>query len=357
MARRIALSFTALAGLLALACKTADPADTDGASSGSSSTTSVPTTTVTTASTGEPTTTGSSSGAETSTAESSGSATASGTGTSAAETSAATTGPAGPCAPIACGDGKTWACGDCLDNDGDGLVDLADPECISPCDDREDNFSTGLPGDNKDPCKQDCFFDGNSGGGKGDCAWDLACDPKSPGGVDCPYDAGKVCDEAQSMECVANCNTPSGCDCFGCCTISVDGVSHDIYLGDEDCSVANIEGCESCTKNDDCDDECEPQKCELCFGESELPEGCTMPESGGSPWRSRIESGNWPWIAVAHFSTCCRSSRPVSYSSLCGSYQPCRATTSGGGILYDILNSSTFSGITPRCVRAHSRHR
>jgi len=281
MARRIALSFTALAGLLALACKTADPADTDGASSGSSSTTSVPTTTVTTASTGEPTTTGSSSGAETSTAESSGSATASGTGTSAAETSAATTGPAGPCVPIACGDGKTWACGDCLDNDGDGLVDLADPECISPCDDREDNFSTGLPGDNKDPCKQDCFFDGNSGGGKGDCAWDLACDPKSPGGVDCPYDAGKVCDEAQSMECVANCNTPSGCDCFGCCTISVDGVSHDIYLGDEDCSVANIEGCESCTKNDDCDDECEPQKCELCFGESELPEGCTMPECEG----------------------------------------------------------------------------
>jgi hypothetical protein len=277
MARRIALSFTALAGLLALACKTADPADTDGASGGSSSTTSVPTTTVTTASTGEPTTTGSSSGAETSTAESSGSATASGTGTSAAETSAATTGPAGPCVPIACGDGKTWACGDCMDNDGDGKVDTADPECVSPCDDREDTFATGLPGDNMDPCKQDCFFDGNSGGGKGDCAWDLACDPKGPGGDKCPYDPNQNnCPDMQSEECINSCQAPNGCDCFGCCTVEVDGMEYNIYLGDEDCSLSDIASCEQCSINDDCDEECHPEECEVCFGQ-ELPEGCEDP--------------------------------------------------------------------------------
>ena len=278
MARRIAL-FTALAGFLSLDCKTTDPADTDAGSSGSSSsgpTTGTPTTLSTGSSTGEPTTSGSSTGPATTTGETSGSgsATATGTGTG---TTDATTGPVGPCMPIQCPDGKTWASGDCLDNDGDGLVDLADLECISPCDDREDTFATGLPGDNMDPCKQDCFFDGNSGGGKGDCSWDLACDPMNPGGEACPYQEGKVCADTQSMECTETCNTPSGCDCFGCCTIEIDGESHDIYLGDADCSVDNIDQCRSCTKNDDCDDPCMPEMCELCFGETELPEGCDMP--------------------------------------------------------------------------------
>jgi len=276
MARRIAL-FTALAGLLSLDCKTTEPADTDGASTGSSSTSLVTTTvtTATSASTGEPTT-GGSTAPDTTAGESSGSGGASATGTGTGTTDP-TTGPVGPCVPIACGDGKTWACGDCLDNDGDGLVDLADPECISPCDDREDTFATGLPGDNMDPCKQDCFFDGNSGGGKGDCDWNLACDPKNPGGDSCPYNEDKVCADTQSQECLDNCNTPSGCDCFGCCTIVIEGESHDIYLGDKDCSVENIAGCETCTKNEDCDDPCLPEMCELCFGESELPEGCDVP--------------------------------------------------------------------------------
>jgi len=272
MARRIAL-FTALFGFLLLDCKTSEPADTDGSTGGSSSTglTTTVTTTLTTATTAEPTTGGSSTGASTG---SSGGATASGT-------TDATTGPAGACTPIACGDGKTWACGDCLDNDGDGKVDLADPECISPCDDREDNFSTGLPGDNMDPCKQDCFFDGNSGGGKGDCAWDLACDPKNPGGDSCPYNPDKVCADSQSMECVSTCNTPNNCDCFGCCTVSANGMSHDIFLGSENCSVETIDQCQMCTKNDDCDDPCMPENCEICFGETEPPPGCDMPMCEG----------------------------------------------------------------------------
>lgn len=281
MTSRIAL-LTALSGLLTLGCKTSEPADTEG-SAGSSSTTSVTMTaaTLTASTTAEPTTGApTSTGEDPSTGGSSGSATATGseTGTTAAET----TGPAGPCTPIACGDGKTYACGDCLDNDGDGKVDLADLECISPCDDREDTFATGLPGDNMDPCKQDCFFDGNSGGGKGDCAWNLKCDPLNPGGNSCPYDPNfKSCPDSQSAECVATCNTPSGCDCFGCCTITVDGKTVDIYLGDKDCAADKLDQCETCTKNDDCDDPCMAENCELCFGQTELPPGCDMPECEG----------------------------------------------------------------------------
>ena len=278
MARRIAL-FTALFGFLSLDCKTTDPADTDGSTGGSTSSglTTTSTTTLTTLTTVDPTSSGSSStGPGTTDVGSSGSVSDTASGTT-----DMTTGPVGPCVPIACPDGKTWACGDCMDNDGDGLVDLADPECISPCDDREDNFSTGLPGDNMDPCKQDCFFDGNSGGGKGDCAWDLACDPLNPGGDKCPYNPDKVCSDTQSMECVATCNTPNGCDCFGCCTVSVDGMSYDIFLGSDDCSVDNIENCQMCSKNDDCDDPCMPEQCEICFGETDPPEGCDMPTCEG----------------------------------------------------------------------------
>ncbi|MCA9662300.1 MAG: hypothetical protein KC486_28430 [Myxococcales bacterium] len=185
----------------------------------------------------------------------------------------------GACTPTVCeSEGKILACGDCEDNDNDGKVDLADPECISPCDDNEETFATGLPGDNMDPCKQDCFFDGNSGGGKGDCAWNLKCDPMSPGGDKCPYDPDfNNCPMEQSQECVEGCITPNGCDCFGCCTVTVDGMDYDIYLGDETCKLADIDSCEKCTKNPDCDEDCNPDACEVCFGQTEPPEGCEEP--------------------------------------------------------------------------------
>ena len=194
--------------------------------------------------------------------------------TAVSASSSGSSGGGGACTPLDCG-GAIYACGDCMDNDGDGKVDLADPECVSPCDDLEDTFATGLPGDNMDPCKQDCFFDGNSGGGKGDCAWDLKCDPMSPGGDKCPYDENfNNCPDMQTQECVETCQVPNGCDCFGCCTIAVDGMVYDVYLGDADCSVDNIESCSQCTKNADCDDDCNPEMCEVCFGETEPPPGC-----------------------------------------------------------------------------------
>ncbi|MCB9748897.1 MAG: hypothetical protein H6713_02705 [Myxococcales bacterium] len=193
-----------------------------------------------------------------------------------ASTTTTTQGGGGECVQTEC-KGKLYACGDCQDNDDDGLVDQADPECIGPCDDDESSFATGLPGDNMDACKQDCFFDGNSGAGDDKCEWNLKCDPENPGGDDCPYDPDfSNCPEMQNEQCVMNCQVPNGCDCFGCCSVESDGMTYDIYLGDPDCSLAMIEQCQPCTKNDDCDDDCVPELCELCFGQDpdDLPPEC-----------------------------------------------------------------------------------
>ncbi|MBE7453888.1 MAG: hypothetical protein HS111_34975 [Kofleriaceae bacterium] len=112
-------------------------------------------------------------------------------------------------------------CTDGIDNDGDGLIDLADPECTSACDDDESSFGTGLPGDNRDPIWQDCFFDGNSGHGDDGCRYHSCC----------LYPTGhpSACTQQQlnqgacdvSQECINTCSpaTPPGCDCFGCCTV------------------------------------------------------------------------------------------------------------------------------------------
>jgi hypothetical protein len=260
---------------LAIGCKSPATGDTDtddtGSSSGSTSITTAPPATEP-----DPTTSSSSSSTGTTEPDPSGTTEPDPSGTTAitvSTTDETTTTGGGACIPLEC-DGALYACGDCMDNDGDGKVDGGDPECVSPCDDKEETFATGLPGDNMDPCKQDCFFDGNSGGGAGDCAWNLACDPQNPGGDDCPYNPDQNnCPEMQSDECVMTCQVPNGCDCFGCCTVEVDGMTYDIFLGDADCSLAAIETCATCTPNDDCDDECHPEDCEVCFGQ-ELPPEC-----------------------------------------------------------------------------------
>lgn len=185
--------------------------------------------------------------------------------------------------PIECEEGVLYECGDGEDNDGDGLVDLADPECVGPCDDDEKSFQTGIPGDNVD-CFQDCFFDGNSGHEDDNCWWNITCDPANPGeGGMCEYADSSMCNMEPPYDndlCAENClgNTPNGCDCFGCCTVTVDGQKINIYLGGaDDCSVDNLEACTSCTKNEFCDNPCEPEKCEVCVGGDELPEGCDDP--------------------------------------------------------------------------------
>src|SRR5690606_14679685 len=49
---------------------------------------------------------------------------------------------AGPCQPRPCG-GRVRACGDCSDDDGDGAIDAADPDCLGPCDDSEGELFNG----------------------------------------------------------------------------------------------------------------------------------------------------------------------------------------------------------------------
>ncbi|WP_224194427.1 hypothetical protein [Nannocystis pusilla] len=177
----------------------------------------------------------------------------------------------GNCAPKGCG-GQVQACGDCLDNDGDGAIDLDDPECLSPCDAREDVFATGSAGGKS--CALDCFWDGDAGPGDDGCRWDLRCDPARPGPGKCAYDPDRDCPAEQGAECLVACRAPNGCDCFGCCSLAAFGLDGAVYLGDPDCSLANLDECAQCTKNPGCENSCRPDLCEVCFGESAPPPGC-----------------------------------------------------------------------------------
>jgi hypothetical protein len=207
-----------------------------------------------------------------------------------------------------------YECGDCEDNDGDGKADAGDPECVGPCDDDESEFATGIPGDNMDPCNQDCFFDGDSGAGNDGCKWNLKCDSENPGGDSCPYDPNyKNCTPATPQECLDSCPVPPGCDCFGCCTITKDGMDYDVYIGSPGCSIDMIQNCQSCTKQEVCDDPCEPEKCELCFGQDpeDLPEGCDNPECDmGEPCTTDNMGGDTCPEGYFCLSGCCAPFEP-----------------------------------------------
>jgi hypothetical protein len=172
-------------------------------------------------------------------------------------------------------------CSDGIDNDGDGRVDYDDPECVGPNDNDESSFATGIPGDNVDACKQDCFFDGNSGMGDDHCLWQLKCDPLAQGGS-CPYDPTYAAQHAtecsvsasQSQACIASCRklVPNGCDCFGCCLIP--GAPQAIRLA-ATCTAAKFNdptACPPCTQVTQCANTCE--HCEICIGKPTLPADC-----------------------------------------------------------------------------------
>lgn len=171
------------------------------------------------------------------------------------------------------------ACSNSIDDDMDGLADGLDPECTGPADNDEASFGTGIPGDNRDPFCQDCFFDGNSGAGDDHCRYATECltggTPTRPGcGMDCTV----------SMECLDFCRarTPNGCDCFGCCTVAdASGATVDILIGGA-CSEATLSDptiCPRCTKATDCTNTC--GRCELCPGRTiaDLPADC-YPDGG-----------------------------------------------------------------------------
>jgi hypothetical protein len=184
-------------------------------------------------------------------------------------------------------------CNNCVDDDGDGLIDGADPECTGPSDQREDSFATGIPGDNVDPVFQDCFFDGNSGEGDDGCFRPTCCLTDGPGDG-CPPPGPPPNDCTVSQQCIDTCGplTPPGCDCFGCCTVCDDTTCVDIATGlaSSSCNADNLAdttACPRCVKATDCSSECDPDNCILCPGQTQddLPAHCqgqTCPE-GVSP--------------------------------------------------------------------------
>ncbi len=171
---------------------------------------------------------------------------------------------------------KLYKCGNGLDDDKDGKIDLLDPECTSPCDDDEGSYQTLLPGQNMD-CKSDCYWDADSGVGNDNCQWNLKCDKQNPGkDIGCAYNAGeKMCTPQVPQLCLDVCVPliPNGCDCFGCCQIA----GQFYYLNSNpQCNLNNLAACNHCTFFPQCANPCDKQACEVCFGEDvdDLPPEC-----------------------------------------------------------------------------------
>lgn len=223
----------------------------------------------------------------------------------------------GSCTPLVLADGTTPQCADCTDNDGDGKVDGQDPECAGPLDNDEKTFGTGIPGDNMDACKQDCFFDGNSGQGDDKCEWNLKCDPASPGAPQCPYDATfKNCPATQSAQCKQFCAalTPNGCDCFGCCNVPLPGGGSKNIVLSSTCSLADVNDptkCKTCTPNADCNNTCE--RCELCVGKTSVPADCAPADAGAGG----SDSGVPPTGQVCVGGITCNETLPCASGTYC----------------------------------------
>ena len=182
-------------------------------------------------------------------------------------------------------------CSDGIDNDMDGKTDYNDPECVGPLDNDESTYATGIPGDNIDACKQDCFFDGNSGMGDDGCLWQLKCDPMTTN-ASCPYDQAYAeshtsecsLSSSQSQKCIDACQklVPNGCDCFGCC--AVPGAPTPIRLANT-CTAKDFGDptkCPPCTQVTQCMTPC--GHCDYCIGKETLPADCMAQPDGGTPY-------------------------------------------------------------------------
>jgi hypothetical protein len=191
--------------------------------------------------------------------------------------------------------GHLYECGDCIDNDGDCLIDMNDPNCWGPCDNNESGWKGEVPGQqSQSTCLiMDCYFDQDSGHGNDDCYWSHRCDPLEPMGcnynpnTNIPGTSAGCADlhQTQSDQCLDFCGplTPNGCDCFGCCDVYLDGQQDPVtvYLGTEGPSgqgTCNIDTagdpslCHPCTQVLGCLNAC--TECELCIGQDTLPDHC-----------------------------------------------------------------------------------
>lgn len=245
------------------------------------------------------------------------------------------------CVVTACAN-HVYECGDCVDNDGDGLSDMDDPDCLGPCHNSETMFFLKIPGANNAPCKQDCYFDQDSGAGNDDCYWSQQCDwlevPPlyDPAGAECSYDPSVStpgttgsCNElslVQSKGCLDTCGplTPNGCDCFGCCEIP-GGSGQYVWLGSKSegspsCDLAHADDptrCRPCTPVPACLNTCE--ECELCIGKTELPASCLCEADGAKPETCGVQECP---EGAAPCGLDCQAPCAVGYFCLTGCCQP-----------------------------------
>lgn len=172
-----------------------------------------------------------------------------------------------------CGD-QACACDNGVDDDNDGLSDGFDPECTGASDNDEGSFATGTP-QPIGPCR-DCFFDNDTASDNDQCAVHVACIDEGAA----PPVEGLACAECGvSKKCKDNCRplTPNGCDCFGCCTIDIQGQPKVNIRLQDSCALDVLDdevACPRCVPNDACRNPC--GRCELCPGrtEADLPADC-----------------------------------------------------------------------------------
>jgi hypothetical protein len=168
-------------------------------------------------------------------------------------------------------------CANGEDDDGDGKIDGFDEECTGPVDNDEGSFATGIPGDNRDPKWQDCFFDGNSGAGDDGCRYHTECLTG-----DRPLTDNSC---VLTDQCVEFCRplVPNGCDCFGCCEVGTDAgsVFVQINTGCDFDDIGDETLCPRCVQTTQCLNTC--GECELCPGKGidDLPDNCVGEPPGG----------------------------------------------------------------------------
>lgn len=199
--------------------------------------------------------------------------------------------------PVMC-QSHLYLCGNGMDDDGDGLIDSFDPDCLGPCDNNEEGFDLLISGGDTPTCLRDCYYDQDQGPGNDQCAWDTRCDPLSPDprpmcAYTDPRPPSAQCPDPQAEMCHTFCGplTPNGCDCFGCCELPA-GSGTFVFLGSRDsagmgtctlerANAGDTDACHPCTPVGDCLNDCGP--CELCLGRTELPPECLTPSDGGVP--------------------------------------------------------------------------
>lgn len=188
--------------------------------------------------------------------------------------------PTDPTGSVLCGT-AACQCNDGIDNDGDGVTDLGDAECVSSWDNDEGSLATGISGDNRDGACQDCFFDGNSGSGDDGCRTPTSC--ILDGTAESGRGSCSKCEQTDQCKNFCQAFTPNGCDCFGCCDVNLGGtIKHVLLEAGCDINGTQLDNCTECVPSTTCVNTC--GRCELCPGKSidDLPADCVPPPPVGS---------------------------------------------------------------------------